>query len=345
VIFLPKVRHLLARSTDPEALPEIATPEEWAAKRTEIEQQVLAVLGDPGEIPIPEPVIRVYADNTTSPSYRHLVIGYDVEPDEEVRAHLLIPPPERRQKGAAVLCLHGTSVEAKDTQLGLGGKPGRDYGRLLATAGFITLSPDHVCAGERLVTGYKPYDTKPFYDRHPAWSAVGKAVWDGQRAIDILCAIPEVDAARIGAVGHSLGGHGSFFVAAFDTRVQAAVSSCGLTTWVDNPKRLNWAREGWYSYFPKLRAPFLQNAALPFELHEFAALVAPRAFLNISGMSDPTYGNNETLPEVGLQLSQLYQVLGEPEKFAQFLFGGGHDVPEYGRALTTAWFKRWLVDN
>lgn len=96
---------------------------------------------------------------------------------------------------------------------------------------------------------------------------------------------------------------------------------------------------------PKVRHLLARSTDLPFDLHEFAALVAPRAFLNISGMSDPTYGNNETLPEVGLQLNQLYQVLGASEKFAQFLFGGGHDVPEYSRALTVAWLQRWLVDN
>jgi dienelactone hydrolase len=337
------VRHLLANSIDPDALPTISTPEEWAVKRADIARRVLTTLGDPGAIPIPKPVMHVYSDSSANPAYRHLVIGYNVEPGEEVRAHLLIPVPERQKRGAAVLCLHGTSNSAKDTQIGIGASPGRDYGQFLAAEGFITLSPDHVCAGERLKPGQKPYDTQPFYDRHPTWSAVGKAVWDGQRAIDILCTLPEVDPKRIGAVGHSLGGHGSFFVAAFDTRVQAAVSSCGLTTWADNPKRFNWAREQWYSYIPQLRVPFMQNE-LPFDLHEFAALVAPRAFLNISGMSDPTYGNNETLPEVGLQLSQLYRILGEGERFAQFLFGGGHDVPAYGRALTAAWFQRWLVD-
>ena len=33
---------------------------------------------------------------------------------------------------------------------------------------------------------------------------------------------------RIGVIGHSLGGHNSLFVAAFDPRLRAVVSSCGF---------------------------------------------------------------------------------------------------------------------
>lgn len=73
--------------------------------------------------------------------------------------------------------------------------------------------------------------------------------------------------------------------------------------------------------------------------------MAPRALLNISGMSDETYGNNDLLPEAGLQLQRVCQLLGASERFAHFLFGAGHDVPEYSRALTAAWFDAWLVEG
>lgn len=314
----------------------------WQARREELKAVILEYIGRPPLEP-QAPKLRLVEERPPGDGYRHFVVAYDVEPGEEVRAHLLVPEPSRRLKGAAVLCLHGTAPEAKDTQIGLGNKRNRDFGRVLARHGFITLSPDHVCAGERVQPGFAPYDTAPFYARHPEWSAVGKAIWDGMRAVDVLTQIEGVDPGRIGAVGHSLGGHGAIFVAAFDERVQATVSSCGLTTWAGNPHRLNWARETWYRYIPKLRPVFEQNRELPFDLHEFAALIAPRAFLNISGMADPVYGNNETLPEAGLQLQALYERLGHSERFANFLFGGGHDVPDYCMALTIAWLKTWLA--
>lgn len=312
----------------------------WHERREELKATILEYVGRP---PLAHHVPRArIVEEVPGAGYKHLVIAYDVEPEEEVRAHLLLPE-KPRQQGAAVLCLHGTAIEAKDTQIGRGEKRNRDFARVLAQHGFSTFAPDHVCAGERVIAGYPPYDTRPFYARHPNWSAVGKAIWDGQRAIDVLLTFDEVDPQRIGAVGHSLGGHGAMFVAAFDERVRAAVSSCGLTTWVQNPKRLNWAREEWYIYLPKIRDVFLEDRELPFDLHEFAALIAPRAFLNISGMADSTYGNNETLPEVGLQLQALWERLGHSDRFANFLFGGGHDVPDYSMALIVAWLKEMLT--
>jgi pimeloyl-ACP methyl ester carboxylesterase len=344
-----QIRNVLAFNPELQNEPEITTPEEWATRRRSTLARLSELLGKPSQTIIPKPIYKVLEEHQTD-DYRQLKISYEVEPGEEVRAWLLIPPPEKRLanaegKSAAVLCLHGTAVEAKDTQLGAG-KSGRDYGRLLARNGFIVLAPDHLASGERLPAGAEPYDTTDFYKRHPNWSAVGKLIWDSSRAIDILETIPDVDVTRIGCVGHSLGGYGSIFSAAFDDRIRAVVSSCGLTTWQDNPQRYEFTRDKWYVHFPRLRAIFKeqeeQGGVLPVEMHEFAALIAPRAFLNISGMTDTMYGNNETLPAVGLQLSALWEVLGAPQSFAQFLFGTGHDVPDYSQVLTLGWFQHWL---
>jgi dienelactone hydrolase len=344
-----QIRHILAREPEQSNEPDITTPTQWEARRQSTRTKIMDLLGEPSQKIVPAPQFKVLEEQKTE-DFRQLKISYEVEPGEEVRAYLLLPPPEKRLtnekgKAAAVLCLHGTASEAKDTQLGAG-KEGRDYGRLLARNGFIVLAPDHLASGERLTAGTDPYDTTEFYQRHPNWSAVGKAIWDSSRALDILETMPEVDATRIGCVGHSLGGYGSIWTAAFDERVRAAVSSCGLTTWQDNPKRYEFSREQWYVHIPKLRAILQKQDAdggiLPVDMHEFAALIAPRAFLNISGMTDTMYDNNETLPEVGLQLNALWEVLGTPQGFSQLLFGAGHDVPHYSQMLTLGWFQHWL---
>lgn len=344
------IRHVLAPVPDADNEPTIRTPEEWAKKRAFLLQTLQELLGTPSQTVVPFPRFQVLHEQETS-EYRQLLISYEAEPGEEVRAYLLIPPQEKRLlneagEAAAILCLHGTSPHAKETQIGAGEKPNRDYGKYLAQQGFITLSPDHLCSGDRLPAGEKPYDTSSFYARHSNWSAAGKAAWDGARALDILESLPEVDGTRLGCVGHSLGGHGTMWTAAFDERVRASVYSCGLTTWQENPDRYHWSRDHWYIYIPKLRAIFQEQektgGLLPVEMHEFAALIAPRAFLHIGGMTDKTYDNNETLPEVGLQLNALWEVLGQPEQFANFLFGAGHDVPNYSRMLTLGWFQHHL---
>ena len=95
----------------------------------------------------------------------------------------------------------------------------------------MTLSPDYPLLASRV-------DMTP--PEQLGWgSGTIKAVWDHMRAIDLLLALaelpspegvslPRVDAGRIGAIGCSLGGHNSLFLAAFDERVTLAVTSCGF---------------------------------------------------------------------------------------------------------------------
>jgi pimeloyl-ACP methyl ester carboxylesterase len=198
-----------------------------------------------------------------------------------------------------------------------------------------------------LKEGEKPYDTRTFYERHPNWSATGKAIWDGSRALDILETVEDVDKNRLGCFGHSLGGHGTMWLAAFDERVKASIYSCGLSSLQDNPSRYEFCRDHWYIYIPKLRAIFQEQektgGLLPMDMYEYAALIAPRPFLNISGMTDTTYGNNETLPAIGLQLNALWDLLGKPEQFSQFLSGMPHDVNHFTRLLSLGWLENWLI--
>ncbi len=335
-------RQLLASNPAIDNAPNITTPEGWQAKRDTLEPALWELMGTPSNSIVPPPVYTVL-DEVETEDYRQLKISYYSEPDEEVRAYLLVP---HRPNGAGMLCLHGTSPQAKESQLGAGDLPNRDWARFLSRHGFITLAPDHVCAGERLPEGEPAYETRTFYARHPQWSAFGKMVWDGSRALDILQTIEGVDAERMGCIGHSLGGYGSLWSAAFDERIKAAVCSCGFTTWQDNPQRYKWTREEWYVHMPQLKPLFkaqeVTGGLLPVDMHEYAALIAPRAFLNISGMMDHTYNNNQTLPEAGLQLNAVWELLGEPEKFAQFLMGAGHDVPDYSRLLALGWLGKWL---
>jgi len=318
---------------------------EWPARRAAMKQTIERYLGTPSCSERPTGgAFGVISEEKLS-DYRQLKIEYDVAAGEKVRAWLLIPPAQKRCKGAAVVCLHGTAAEAKDTVIGRAGKPGRDYARLLAQHGFVTIAPDHECSGERLDPNFKAYDSTPFYRRHPNWSMAGKAIWDAQCALDVVSKIEGVDAARLGVCGHSLGGQGSAFLAAFDERIKAAVCSCGLTVWAGDALRLNWSRKEWYVYFPKLRAAMEGREPLPFEYYDFFSLAAPRAMMNISGLTDTGFGNMQAIPEMGRQVHRVYELLGNPEGFANFVMGGPHDTPRYSRMAMVGWMERWLGDE
>ncbi len=322
--------------------------ENWPAHREAIAARIRPYLGEPSNL---DPAYRVTAiveeEEIPHADGRLTRIAYETEPGEVTRAFLLVPHGVTAP-APTILCLHGTNDLAKDTMIWSDPKkPNRHWATQLCRQGFVTFSPDHVSAGERCYPGLRPYFTTPFYERHPDWSEMGKMAWDASRALDALALCGVADMKSVGAVGHSLGGYGSIQSAAFDTRIKAAVSSCGFTTWEGNEKRFKWARqEDYYRHFPALHEPFSREE-IPFELYELAALIAPRALLNLSGMEDAMYGlpNNASIPEAGRRMAALWSQAGNPEGFANFLFGAGHDVPIYCTTLVAGWFRRWLCDE
>ena len=86
----------------------------------------------------------------------------------------------------------------------------------------MTIAPDALCFGERQDPKGKLKDAS--YERFEALhrltegkSLQGKYVWDARRALDYLETRAEVDPARMGMIGHSLGGQETLFTTAADT--------------------------------------------------------------------------------------------------------------------------------
>ena len=75
----------------------------------------------------------------------------------------------------------------------------------------------------------------------PCWTGIGKLTADTRLVIDLLAADPRVDAARIGIIGHSLGGKMAFYAGCLDPRVQVIVTSDWGIDWDGT----NW-KDPWY---------------------------------------------------------------------------------------------------
>ena len=75
----------------------------------------------------------------------------------------------------------------------------------------------------------------------PGWTGIGKLTADTRLLVDLLAADPRVDAARIGVIGHSLGGKMAFYAGCLDPRVQVIVTSDWGIDWDGT----NWT-DPWY---------------------------------------------------------------------------------------------------
>ncbi len=255
---------------------------------------------------------------------------YAGEPGDRVPAYLLIPKDLRGQ-APAMLCLHQTVRIGKDEPAGLGKRRTLQYARELAERGYVCIVPDYPSFGEY------DYDfTAPGYG-----SGSMKAIWNNLRAVDLLETLPEVRADRIGAIGHSLGGHNAMFTAVFDQRLAAVVSSCGYTAFHDyyGGKLAGWTSD---RYMPRIREVYQNDPdQVPFDFHEVVAALAPRAFFSCSPVRD---GNFEVsgVRKVIASAKEVYALLGVPEKLKVVYPDSGHDFPDATRTAAYEHLDRWL---
>ncbi len=311
----------------------------WEQRRESIRARLFETIGIP---PVTRNTRSIQIVNEEKlGEYVRSKISYIAGEGERITAYLL-RSKDLIKPAPAILALHQTVKYGKDEVVGLNGYPDFAYGHELAMRGFIVLAPDHLTAGERIYPGKDSFDSGPFYEQYPSWSMVGKNLEDSKSAIDVLCALDHVDKDRIGVIGHSLGGHNAIFAAALDERIKVAISNCGLSVFSEEEERMEWSLEDGYSYIPKLRRYFLENIDPPFDLHEVAALIAPRPWLNISSYFDKAYGNQEFLAEVGTQLYQVYNLYEESKAFGYYMHGNDHSFPRSARELAYGWLDRWL---
>jgi dienelactone hydrolase len=316
---------------------DIATPAQWERRREDIRQRTIDVMG---KFPARAASLRarVLSEEDT-PGYVRRKVSYRSADGDRIPAWLLIP--KRGSKPwPAVLALHQTEAIGKDSAVAIGGAPHVRYGHELVERGFVVLAPDSITAGERVLPGSKPYITEVFDRAHPEWSALGKMCSDHRRGIDYLETLDFVDARRIGVIGHSLGGYNSFFLAAFDDRIRATVSSCGLSTFARTSRPLAWARESWFVHLPRLRA-YLHAGIVPFDMHEVMALVAPRPLFNYSARRDEIFPDIDAIEAAGAQVRDVYRMLGADSNFVFRVGDGPHNFPAPVREEA----YRWLAER
>ncbi|MGI6459511.1 MAG: alpha/beta hydrolase family protein [Candidatus Hydrogenedentales bacterium] len=199
----------------------------WAAQAAQLRQDLRDILTFPAE--------RVALDAQThrtidGEGYRIECVTYQSEADSRVSAHLYMPAPTGAPvPGFVLACGHG------------GSKSGIYYqyaGQLYASMGFACLIPDTIGEEERHKDGKmgtRAHDMYEFGKDSAARRAftreklgrmvLGKIVWDLVRGLDYLETRPDIDGARLGVMGNSMGGATSSLVAVIDERVRAAVVS------------------------------------------------------------------------------------------------------------------------
>ena len=309
----------------------VKTAADWANRRAHILAAMQLVMG-----PLPGPERRVPLDvhvveEISTDKFVRRKLSFASEAGDRVPAYLLIP---RGLNGrtAAVLCLHQTTKIGKAEPAGLGGNPNLHFAAHLAERGYVTLAPDYPNFAEH------SFDV---YGKGGYGSATMKAIWDNMRAVDLLQSLREVDPDRIGAIGHSLGGHNTLFTAAFDERIKVAVSNCGFTAFPAYYKGnlTGWSHKG---YMPRIAAVYNKDPKqMPFDFPEVLAAIAPRAVLASAPLRDSNFEVSGVRSSIAAAMP-VFELLGVPDKLAANYPDSAHDFPPDARTVAYDWIDRWL---
>lgn len=246
------------------------------------------------------------------------VIKFESQPGVWVTANLYLPA-QLSGPAPAILTPHGHYLHGKMQpviQL-------RCIG--LARRGFVVLVPDKMGYGERVAQGHEDNLFLLMAGR----SLMALEVWDNIRAIDYLCARPEVDPERIGCTGASGGGAQTMYTAALDQRIKVAVPVCSVAT-IDG---IHYG--GIYC-----SCECLPGTASSWDIPDLCALIAPRPLMLINGIQDELFliaGGRKAAQ----RLKQVYETLGAPENFAFVETFDGHG---YSLAMRQAMY-RWFLDH
>jgi pimeloyl-ACP methyl ester carboxylesterase len=328
--FQPDKQHvLLQRDTRGRETP-IRTRADWERRRDEIRAAMILVMGAPPAGKAKRTGAFEIVTEERLPQFTRKRINFGSPDGDAVPAWLFVPH-QLAGKAPAMLCFHQTTPSGKGEPAGRSGSPDLHYARELAERGFVTLAPDYPIFGDYRVDAYALGYA----------STTMKGVVNHRAAVDVLAGLPEVDARRIGVIGHSLGGHNALFLAAFDPRVKAVVTSCGFNSFFkyQGGDLTGWSHAG---YMPRIASEYgCDPRRMPFDFTEVLAAVAPRPVF----ISAPQHDDNFELSGVQdcvIAARPVYELYRATDALVLETPEGGHDFPQATRVRAYDWLERAL---
>ncbi len=308
----------------------ITSADDWKVRRRQILEGMQQAMGPLPRPAKPEPLdVQVVEEHRADGLIRRKIEYHSDSPVEVVRSWLLMADERSTKSQPAILCLHQTNTQGKDSPVGVSDRPTLHYALELARRGYVTLSPDYPSFGEH----------KHDFDADDYESGSMKAIYDNMRAIDVLQSLREVDGERIGCIGHSLGGHNSLFTAVFDERIKAVVTSCGFTAF---HKYMGGDLHGWSSarYMPRIATEYdFSPDRMPFDFHEVLAAIAPRAVFIVAPLHDDNF-DVAGVRECVEAARPIYKLLGHADRLQAVYPDAAHDFPQQEREQAYAFFDR-----
>ena len=267
---------------------EVKTAEDWQDRRAEILERWNGLMGEWPEF-LTEQKLTII-DSVQKEGFMQYKVSFNWLPNEKTEGYLLVP--EGEEKKPAVI----TVFYEPETAIGEG-KADRDFALQLTQRGFVTLS-----IGTKETTEEKIYSLYYPSVEKAEIQPLSTLAYAAANAWYALSNFEEVDADRIGIMGHSYGGKWAMFASClFDKFASGVWVDPGIVFDETKGSGVNYWEPWYLGYYPPpwentwRKTGMIQDAKglYPklvkegYDLHELHALMAPRPFLVSGGSSDP----------------------------------------------------------
>jgi dienelactone hydrolase len=285
-----------AEKIESDFLVGLKSAEDWNQARPRFRQEYFDMLG---LWPLPEktPLHATVTRTLDRGDYVVDILHYQSRPGLYVTGNLYRPlKAASDQRLPAILYVCGHSPRPRN-----GNKTAyQSHGIWFARHGYVCLVLDSLEMGELTCTHHGTYRDGRWWWLSRGYTPAGVECWNGIRGIDYLAGLPYVDPERIGVTGISGGGAATFWIAAGDERVRAAVPVSGLSDLITQvPHRVVNGH---------CDCMFLYNT-YQWAWARVAGMVAPRPLLFVNSDADtifPMDGNERVIN----RLERIYSLMG-----------------------------------
>lgn len=252
---------------------------DWQKRRDEILKTWHEFMG-PWPALLEKPKIE-YLEKEQRENVTQHHVRVEVAPERMTDDAYILVPPGNGPFPAAVVVYY-------DAKTGIGqGKALRDFAWQLARRGFVTLS-----------LGSAPASFYPNKEKAQL-QPLSYHAYVAANCHTILAGLPQVDAKKIGVVGHSYGGKWAMFASCLYEKFACAAWSDGGIVFDEKRANVNYWEPWYLGYEPDRErkrgivtddnprtGPYKRLIEAGRDLHELHALMAPRPFLVSGGAED-----------------------------------------------------------
>ena len=264
----------------------VRTPKDWTKRRAEILIRWNEMMGKWPSF-IDDQKMEI-SETLQKEGFTQYNISFNWLPGQKTEGYLLVP--DIKGKKPAVV----TVFYEPETSIGEGA-PERDFAYQLAKRGFVTLS-----LGTTATTKSKTYSLYYPDIQNSQIQPLSVLAYAAANAWYLLAGNPEVDAERIGIMGHSYGGKWAMFASCLFDKFACAVWSDPGIVFDDTRPNVNYWEPWYLGYYPPpwdntwrksgsvsdAKGLYPRLISDGYDLHELHALMAPRPFLVSGGSED-----------------------------------------------------------